>query len=518
MNIVNNTCTKSLSLLLALVFFSLPAFGTVWYVDGDASAGGDGQSWAEAFDDIQTAISAATSMYMECMAPLDQIWVKEDVYYIYSEIQVNKIVTILGGFDGSESSSSERDWQNNPTIIHGLNSTRCINIQTLCQINGFTIRNGNAGGQSGGGIYIEDGIEYCAMMDRYFSPSIVNCTIMNNVASAGGGAYVVDSDSAFRNCTFTNNSATTGGGIYHLSSSPKIEECIFTDNNSTAPGSLGGGAVAGYSRNFSTGNLIEITNSIFYQNTSGSWGGAISYNQVYPTITNCSFSENDADIAGGGFHGNSYSEAPRIRNSIFWGDTPDELDITTSSSYLEVRYSDIQGGWTGPGGNNINANPQFVTGGELHLTANTSPCIDSASNYYAPADDLGGADRPLDGDGDGTAIADMGAWEEPADLSGVDDLSGYLAVLDLHNQPNPFNPMTLIKFNLSADTFVSLRIFDVAGRLVDVLVEGEIMTAGRHTEIWAGRNSQGRAMPSGPYFYRLEAGGLTETKGMMLVR
>jgi len=39
----------SVSLLLSLFLFALPALGSVWYVDGDAPPGGDGQSWAEAF-------------------------------------------------------------------------------------------------------------------------------------------------------------------------------------------------------------------------------------------------------------------------------------------------------------------------------------------------------------------------------------------------------------------------------------------------------------------------------------
>ncbi len=80
------------TLFVSVVFFTLPAYSTVWYVDGDAPSGGDGRSWAEAFTNIQTAVNHATGMYMECMAPLDQIWVKEDVYHLSSQIQVNKVV------------------------------------------------------------------------------------------------------------------------------------------------------------------------------------------------------------------------------------------------------------------------------------------------------------------------------------------------------------------------------------------------------------------------------------------
>jgi len=84
--------------------------------------------------------------------------------------------------------------------------------------------------------------------------------------------------------------------------------------------------------------------------------------------------------------------------------------------------------------------------------------------------------------------------------------------------PNPFNPQTTISFELAEPMPATLRIFDLAGGLVDVLVEGETMTTGTHTVTWNGRDLQGRTMPSGTYFYRLEAGVYTETKRMMLIR
>ena len=86
------------------------------------------------------------------------------------------------------------------------------------------------------------------------------------------------------------------------------------------------------------------------------------------------------------------------------------------------------------------------------------------------------------------------------------------------NTPNPFNSRATISYDLPNQSHVTLRIFDLAGRLVDVLVEGEVQPAGPHTATWTGRDLQGRAMPSGTYFYRLEAGGYVETKRMTLIR
>jgi len=84
--------------------------------------------------------------------------------------------------------------------------------------------------------------------------------------------------------------------------------------------------------------------------------------------------------------------------------------------------------------------------------------------------------------------------------------------------PNPFNPRTTVEYELSEETTVTLRIFDLAGRLVDVLVENETKPAGTHTAAWTGRDLQDRAMPSGTYFYRLEAGEFSQTKRMTLVK
>ncbi len=92
------------------------------------------------------------------------------------------------------------------------------------------------------------------------------------------------------------------------------------------------------------------------------------------------------------------------------------------------------------------------------------------------------------------------------------------ACVTLNCYPNPFNPRTTIRYELSEKTRVTLRIFDLTGRLVAVLVESELQPAGTHTSTWVGCDSQGCAMPSGTYFSRLETGGYAETKRMTLIR
>ena len=70
------------------------------------------------------------------------------------------------------------------------------------------------------------------------------------------------------------------------------------------------------------------------------------------------------------------------------------------------------------------------------------------------------------------------------------------------NHPNPFNPKTVIAFNLPRAQDASLRIYDIQGRLVRTLLGGA-QTAGRHEVTWQGRDESGGAVASGMYFYRL---------------
>ncbi len=88
----------------------------------------------------------------------------------------------------------------------------------------------------------------------------------------------------------------------------------------------------------------------------------------------------------------------------------------------------------------------------------------------------------------------------------------------LMNHPNPFNPRTTIAFDLPNQAAVNLRVFDLSGRLVRVLLDGEIFAEGGSKIIWNGRDDPGRRVASGTYFYRLEAGSFSETKSMVLIK
>jgi len=85
------------------------------------------------------------------------------------------------------------------------------------------------------------------------------------------------------------------------------------------------------------------------------------------------------------------------------------------------------------------------------------------------------------------------------------------------NYPNPFNPETVIHFALPEKAKVKVQIFDALGRSVRVLLEAE-KPAGFHEVTWNGRDADGRPVPSGIYFYKLEAGAFFAIRKMSLIK
>ena len=85
------------------------------------------------------------------------------------------------------------------------------------------------------------------------------------------------------------------------------------------------------------------------------------------------------------------------------------------------------------------------------------------------------------------------------------------------NRPNPFNPITTIEFKIQAAGPVSLAVYDILGKRVESLVEGDL-AEGNHAVKWAGTDSSGRAVSSGIYICRLETRIGVETRKMALLK
>jgi hypothetical protein len=121
------------------------------------------------------------------------------------------------------------------------------------------------------------------------------------------------------------------------------------------------------------------------------------------------------------------------------------------------------------------------------------------------------------------------------DLSGLDEIDDWIyifdnqvpatavtpalrgAVLSLENTPNPFNPSTMIHFELSRPANAVLAVFDAAGAHVATLQQGNL-PAGTHNVRWDGTGASGERVGSGVYFCRLEAGGDVVTRKLVLLK
>jgi hypothetical protein len=99
-----------------------------------------------------------------------------------------------------------------------------------------------------------------------------------------------------------------------------------------------------------------------------------------------------------------------------------------------------------------------------------------------------------------------------ATSAGTEDSPTPLLYSLLQNYPNPFNPSTTIRYGLPRNSRVRLTVFNILGEQIRVLQDGE-QEAGYHEFIF-----DAKSLPSGVYFYRIQAGTYTETKRLLLLR
>jgi hypothetical protein len=236
----------------------------------------------------------------------------------------------------------------------------------------------------------------------------------------------------------------------------------------------------------------------------GSTGGAIYNWTSSPTLVNCSIGGNTAYDASVLY--NQANSFPVLRNCVVWGNAQGQSGPITnlSGSTTTMTYSDMQGGAAGVG--NIQIDPQFLD--TNLMISDTSPCVDVGSNaYVTESTDINGSTRIADGDANGSAIVDMGAYEIQPSVTGTPEVAaaGATGTLLFAPSPNPFMSETRIAFRIETTQHVSMTVYDAAGRRVRSLFEG-VRAPGTYSVNWDGRSDSGNPVSTGIYLLRMSAG------------
>ncbi len=257
------------------------------FVKHNATGANTGASWADAYTNLKTALSAATVG--------DEIWVATGTYKpdtltgnAISTFSISKNLRLLGGFAGTETSADERDPVANKTILSGdLNGNdveddfsfsyrfdNVLHVVTIpsfitgdAVIDGFQIQGGQADGATsfnGGGIHCLG------------APFLRNCIFTQNFAQGNGaGLYV------------------SGAGAQGL----RVEHCRFEKNRAArSDGSANGGGM--YVTNVK-GNGFEVTGTAFISNEAD-WMGGLSVQNSNGTVDGSTFTNNNTKRHGGG--------------------------------------------------------------------------------------------------------------------------------------------------------------------------------------------------------------------------
>jgi predicted outer membrane repeat protein len=324
-------------------------------------------------------------------------------------------------------------------------------------------------------------------------------------------------------CKFENSSADRTGAI-------RLDGNIwdFVISNSLFRDNIVGTQSA---CSFWRGSRGKIVNCLFDSNIAQTGLGSLALsNSSSVDLINCTI-VNNIGVGSGGLR--LQQSSSKVINSIFWGNYPDQISIQSSNntniSMLYVDYNDIQFGidsirindtfsvlnW---GTGNIDSYPLFLDtlNNDYHLQ-DLSPCIATGIDsieilgmwYYCPSTDIEGNPRP----NPAGSKPDMGAFESQYLVQVEEKGSSLPTLFELfQNYPNPFNPSTKIKYSVPHSSNVVIKIFDILGREIQMLVNEE-EPVGTYEISWNAAN-----LPSGIYFYQLKAGSYLNTRKTILLK
>ena len=418
--------------------------GTAWpspppvvvYVNCNAAPGGDGTSWEKAFKSLQAGIDRASAVGGA------EVWVACGGY---PTIGLKPGALVYGGFAGTETSRNERNPDANVTTLD-----RCVGIGTgFAVLDGFTIVQGVDCG-SASPVIAHNKMTATMAREAVRCSSAGSPLILENTITGTGNPAILSREASGLWCTpvVARNliegcpTGVRGEGRFGLPAviGNRIAGCgvgVYTVLLGSSPFSP---------RPVVVGNLVAgcYQQGLYLRMTAGAYSlnPVVSNNRLVANGTGAViYGGPETEVVNNTVVGNQYTglECDRgtIKNNIvafnsvgIYGRTsPTLLHNDVFGNYF--NYSGVP-----PGSSDISLDPLLVnrTGGDYHLLP-WSPCVDAGTNEGAPSKDAEGNPRPVDGDLDGTAVTDIGAYEFTPIRVRIDVLPGDSGNV-IHLQPN----------------------------------------------------------------------------------
>ena len=250
--------------------------------------------------------------------------------------------------------------------------------------------------------------------------------------------------------------------------------------------------------------------------------------QTYPNWT-ADNNDTQKGVAWADVNGDSYPElaigASGIPTQLYpnnegmLGSSPVWQSNNSYHGVQDMRWADVDGD-----GDMDLATVHFSTG-HLRIYLNIDGVLETTPSWQYDASQAGTAVEFGDINGDGAVDLIMGVSGQPCvmvfyntGVTSVDETPELpLATRLVGNYPNPFNVTTRISFYLQDNSAVKLQIYDLGGRLVKTLVDGQCR-AGYNNILWDGKNREGRVAATGVYLYRLETNTGVQTSKMVMLK
>ncbi len=342
---------------------------TIIFVKPDGT--GNGSSWADACN-LEHAVGNKSAVGMGFTPTPPQIWVQTGTYYPSAMLTIPDSVKMYGGFSGTETDLSQRDFVGNPTIIDAQKKFgSVVRLSPFAELNGFTIQNGNANDnphKNGGGVWMDD------------NSTIANCKIINNSAAINGGGLYAKGSVNVKNCTIENNMALVeGANVYGGCISGLLVPIINKHPNAVAQSrmvdtafsalsvSVAGASPFSYQWYFNTtnnntdGTPIQGATKAFYTPSSTTVGTFYYYCEITDSsgtvISNVSGAHTVGGCAAGTFNLGTVSFASATTRTIIGkGITQVWSDAVTATGCQKTAFN---GGTSGAYKLDCRSNPSY---------------------------------------------------------------------------------------------------------------------------------------------------------------